>query len=158
MLALAVGLGVAGCAGVEEPGGTTSSSPSTEASTTPTPSPASESPSPAAEASADPGTETPGANAITTPADGATVAGPQVTVTGVGTAVEATLRWRVLTAGTTDIVKEDFTTAGANGEIGPFTFTVALPAGSYTLEVWEPGASDTATPRHALVTSTFTVT
>jgi len=122
--------------------------------TTPSSAPASESPSAAAEG----GTETPGSNAITTPADGATVAGPQVTVTGVGTAVEATLRWRVLTAGTTDVVTEDFTTAGANGVIGPFTFTVELPAGSYALEVWEPGASDTTTPRHALVTSTFTVT
>jgi len=90
------------------------------------------------------------------------VAGPQVEVTGEGTAFEATLLWRVLRAGTADVVTESFTTAGANGEVGPYAFTVELAPGTYTLEVWEPdmsdgAADDGAADRGGLVASTFTV-
>ena len=99
---------------------------------------------------------------IAAPSDGASIAGPQVEVTGAGTAFEGNLRWQALTAGTTDVVQEGFTTAGANGTVGPYAFTVELAPGSYTIEVWEPGESDAggegATDgRLGLVTSTFTV-
>ena len=100
-----------------------------------------------------------GPNILTSPAPGATVNGPDVTVTGTGTAFEATLRWAAVPVGGGDAVAQGFTTAGANGEVGPFTFTVTLPTGPVTLSVWEPDMSDgaTGTKRHNLVSATFTV-
>jgi hypothetical protein len=100
-----------------------------------------------------------GPNTLTSPAPGATVDGPDVTVTGTGTGFEGTLTWEVVPAGGGDPVAQGFTTAGANGEIGPFTFTAALPPGPVTLAVWEPDMSDGAAgmTRHNLVTVTFTV-
>jgi Immunoglobulin-like domain of bacterial spore germination len=100
-----------------------------------------------------------GPNTLTAPAPGATVDGPDVTVTGTGTAFEATLNWEAVPAGGGDPVAQGFTTAGANGEIGPFTFTATLPKGPVTLSVWEPDMSDGAagTQRHNLVSVTFTV-
>ena len=152
-LVIAAALALTGCAGTDEPGAAPSSA-TTEAMP-PEPDPttattATTSPAPA------------GANTITTPADGSTVAGPQIEATGEGTAFEATLLWRVVRAGTGVVVTENFTTAGANGEIGPYAFTIALTPGSYTLEVWEPDMSDGGTEsdgpdRTGLVTSTFTV-
>ena len=158
-LAVAAALTLASCAGAEEPAGSATvapvsatATPSTTPSPAPTPVPSA---SPTATAAAPAGTTT-----IATPADGSTVPGPAVAVTGVGTAFEGTLTWRVLRAGTQDVVTEDFTTAGANGEIGPYTFTVQLTPGSYTLEVWEPDMKDgtaTGSARRNLATSTFTV-
>jgi hypothetical protein len=100
-----------------------------------------------------------GPNTLTAPAPGATVDGPDVTVTGTGTGFEATLLWEAVPAAGGDPVAKGFTTAGANGEIGPFTFTVTLPKGPVTLSVWEPDMSDGAagTQRHNLVSVTFTV-
>lgn len=152
-LAVVAALTLAGCAGTDEPG----AEPTTQTASAMTPAPTT--PAPAATT---PAPEPAGANVIATPADGSTVAGPQVEVTGEGTAFEGTLSWRVLTAGTAEIVTENFTTAGANGEVGPFMFTVELTPGTFTLEVWEPdmsdGAGDGATDgRRGLATSTFTV-
>lgn len=100
-----------------------------------------------------------GPNSITAPAPGDEVAGPIVTVTGEGTAFEATLLYRVTTAGGTEVVAEGFTTAGANGEVGPYSFDVELEPGEYTVQVWEPGmgeGDDGGEPRN-LVEVTFTV-
>ncbi|NKY38069.1 Gmad2 immunoglobulin-like domain-containing protein [Cellulomonas septica] len=77
---------------------------------------------------------------VDAPRPGAVVAGPDVDVRGSGTAFEGTLRWRV-TSGDA-VVDEGYTTAGANGLVGPFGFTLALDTGIYTLEVWEPGMSE----------------
>ncbi len=80
-----------------------------------------------------------GPNSITAPEPGQTVAGPDVTVTGEGTAFEATLNYRVLVAGTEDVVAgPDYTMAGANGEVGPYTIDLSLDPGEYTVQVWEP--------------------
>lgn len=106
-----------------------------------------------------------GPNSLTSPAPGATVEGPGVTVTGEGTAFEATLNYHVLAAGTQDVVVgPDYTMAGANGEIGPFTIELTLDPGEYTVQVWEPdmtgGEGEGDDPggelRH-LVEVTFTV-
>lgn len=128
----------------EEPGA------SATATSAPTGSPA---PTPTAGA-------TNGVNVLTAPLDGSTVAGPTVTVSGQGTAFEATLSYRVLVAGSQDVVAEGFTMAGANGEVGPFSFDVDLTPGSYTVQVWEPDMSDgegTLGTFGNLVEATFTV-
>ena len=100
-----------------------------------------------------------GPNSITAPAPGAEIAGPTVTVAGEGTGFEGTLLYRVTPAGGADAVAEGFTTAGANGEVGPYTFEVELEPGEYTVQVWEPGmgeGDDEGEPRN-LVEVTFTV-
>ena len=159
-LAVAAALTLGACANSAEPGadpttqGPTAQSPSATPSATPSSTPADPTSAPSDDTST---------NTLATPVDGSTVAGPQVEVTGEGTAFEGNLSWRVVTAGTTEVVSENFTTGGANGTIGPFSFTVDLPPGSYTVEVWEPGASDgggegASDSRRGLVTSTFTVT
>ncbi|QTE28478.1 Gmad2 immunoglobulin-like domain-containing protein [Pengzhenrongella sicca] len=149
----AAALVLTGCAGTAEPGDSSSSSESASPTLDATTPPA-EPTTPAT----DPAAEPTGTTVIEAPVDGSTVAGPQVAVSGQGTAFEATLSWRILTAGTEDVVQESYTNAGANGEIGPFAFTVELAPGTYTLEVWEPDMSDGAagTPT-ARATTTFTV-
>lgn len=102
-----------------------------------------------------------GDNSITSPLPGTSVPGPTVTATGEGTAFEATLLYRVVVAGSRDVVVEDFTTAGANGEVGPWTIDLTLEPGDYTLQVWEPDMSDGESeggPARNLVETTFTVT
>jgi hypothetical protein len=155
VLAVLVALAVPGCAGPAEPGTAPSSASSQRPAGTIPPAPARTGPATSA--------PTTGTTSITSPAQGSTVAGPQVAVTGAGTAVEGTLSWRIAAAGSTAVVLEGFTTAGANGVVGPFSFTVDLQAGRYTLQVWEPGLADGATAdagagRRGLVTATFTVT
>ncbi|MGV8977391.1 MAG: Gmad2 immunoglobulin-like domain-containing protein [Cellulomonas sp.] len=100
-----------------------------------------------------------GPNTLTSPASGRTIDGPDVTVTGTGTAFEASLSWEAVAAGSGAVVAQGVTMAGANGEVGPFTFVAALPSGRVTLSVWEPDMSDGAsgTKRHNLVSVTFTV-
>ena len=133
------------------------------------------SPSPSQSAPAEPtGTSTPpeepeesagavvnGPNSITSPTPDETVAGPTVTVTGEGTAFEATLNYQVLVAGTDEVVLgPDYTTAGANGEVGPHTIELTLDPGEYTVQVWEPDMSDGEapdSPYRNLVEVTFTV-
>lgn len=164
--ALAVLL-LAGCGTPPEPAPADSPSvaPSTTAPATPEPSPPGPAgtadpegaePEPEEDAEVDPDNP----NVIIEPAAGATVAGPVITVRGEGTAFEATLDWRVVEAGTETVVEEGFTMAGANGEIGPFEFTVPLGPGEYTVEIWEPDVSDGESglgPYVNLVRSTFTV-
>jgi len=146
----AVGLAlVAGCqttaqSPASSPSDTTTSpeasvSPSDTPSPTPTPEPSPSASEPLPEAAAPTAS---GSTTILSPADGATVAGPLVTISGTGTAFEATLLWRVVVAGTQDVVAEDFTMAGSMGEIGPFEIEVELEPGTYQAEVWAPDMSD----------------
>lgn len=116
------------------------------ASPTPSPSPSTPEPEPSTtepeqlpEAAAPTAS---GSNTITVPADGATVSGPMVTISGTGTAFEATLLWRVIVPETEQVVAEDFTMAGSMGEIGPFEIEVELSPGVYQAEVWAPDMSD----------------
>jgi len=100
-----------------------------------------------------------GPNSITAPAPGAEIAGPTVTVSGEGTGFEGTLLYQVTSAGDADVVSEGFATAGANGEVGPYSFEVELEPGEYTVQVWEPGMGegDTGGEPRNLVEVTFTV-
>lgn len=127
-------------------------------SPTPTPEPPTPSPTPTPAAPA-PEPAVNGTTTVTSPLEGEHVAGPVVTVTGSGTAFEATLSYRVLRAGTDEVVAEGWTTGGANGEVGPFTFDVELAPGAYVVEVWEPDMSDGAVgqDRRHLVQVTFAV-
>lgn len=137
--------------------------PASEPEPSPTVTEPTESPSPSATPTPEPTEAGPvvnGPNSITTPAPGDAVTGPTVTVAGEGTAFEATLSYRVLVAGTEDVVTEGFTMGGANGEIGPWTFDLTLDPGEYTVQVWEADASDGESPDgpfRNLVEVTFTV-
>lgn len=135
--------------------------------TTATVDPGTAEPAPTDDASASPtgepaeptGPAVNGPNSITAPLAGADIAGPTVTVTGEGTGFEGTLLYRVTPAGGSDVVAEGFTTAGANGEVGPYTIEVELDPGEYTVQVWEPGMGEgdgEGEPRN-LVEVTFTV-
>jgi len=100
-----------------------------------------------------------GPNVITTPTPGSTVSGPDVTISGTGTAFEGTLNWEIVPVGGATPVASGFATAGANGTPGPFTFSATVPTGTMTVAVWEPdmSAGESGTARHNLVTVTFTV-
>jgi len=103
-----------------------------------------------------------GTSTLTAPLSGSTVPGPTVTVSGTGTAFEATMVWDVHPAGdlTSAVVYQGSTTAGSNGEVGPFTFTVDLPPGTWTVRVWEPDMKEGDTSPGAtshLVSATFRV-
>ncbi|MBO1750700.1 Gmad2 immunoglobulin-like domain-containing protein [Actinotalea sp. BY-33] len=125
----------------------------------PTPEPSGSAPEPSAEEGAN--TLTNGDNSILEPAPGAVLTGPDVTVSGEGTAFEANLNYHVLRTGTEEVVGEiGYTMAGANGEIGPWEIALTLDPGTYTVQVWEPNASDgegEAGPFINLVEVTFTV-
>ncbi len=151
---------------------TGSAGPEAAGTTPPTAEPAEQTPEPEPTGSAGPTTDPTepgdeptaepvvnGPNSITAPLTGEQVPGPVVTVTGEGTAFEATLSYRVLRAGTSEVVSEGWTMAGANGEVGPYSFDVELGPGEYTVEVWEPDMSDgeSGTDRRNLVQVTFTV-
>ncbi len=151
-LALAVLLGLvllAGCAGPRAAASPSSTGPIAPASASPTETTPPDSPSPST---------TPGPNVIAHPADGETVHGPTVQVSGVGTAFEANLVWEVTDAATHESMAKGFTTAGANGVVGPFSFTVTLDPDDYVLEIWEPDVAGLAVdPHHNSTSVTFTV-
>lgn len=158
-LAATVGGALAGCQSGAADAGTSSSSSSAPAasSSSSAPAPSSSSSAPSAEPTAS-ATTSAGPNVLTAPEEGATVSGRDVTITGEGTAFEGTLLWRVVSQGTGDAVQEGFTTAGANGTVGPFSVAVTLDPGVYTVEVWEPSQKDgAADSRLNLVSVTFTV-
>ena len=98
-----------------------------------------------------------GPNSLLTPGDGATVAGPTVTVSGDGTAFEGTLVYEVDDA-SGDVVDQGYTQAGANGEVGPYEFELTLDPGTYTVRVWEPamGEEESGDPVNE-VSASFTV-
>lgn len=158
-LAVVLGVGLlAGCRTGDdtEPAETTTPSGSAE----PEPS---EEPTASATAEPDddasPGPVVNGPNSITAPAPGDDVAGPAVTVTGEGTAFEGTLLYQVTSTDGADVVAEGFTNAGANGDVGPYSFEVDLEPGEYTVQVWEPGMGegDSGGEPRNLVEVTFTV-
>ncbi len=144
---LAASAGLAGCAtGADQPGSTTATgSGSAAPSAAPTPG------------ATDGRPVTNGPNSLLTPGDGATVAGPTVTVSGDGTAFEGTLVYEVDDA-SGDVVDQGYTQAGANGEVGPYEFELTLDPGTYTVRVWEPamGEEESGDPVNE-VSASFTV-
>ncbi len=156
VLATVLATALAACQTGTEPGEPTGtpSTPSASATAEPTPS---ESSSP--EPTSTSGPVVNGPNSITSPLPGETVSSP-LTARGEGTAFEATLLYRVVGEGTEDVAAEGFTTAGANGEVGPWEIPLELDPGTWTLQVWEPDMSDgegPSEPMRNLVEVTFTV-
>lgn len=138
--------GLAACqtgADPASPDGTTGATPTPTATATTGPTePAGPTEEPTASPEPTPGgSVVNGPNSVTSPAPDETVTSP-FTARGEGTAFEATLLYRVVAAGTDDVVTEGFTTAGANGEVGPWEIPLDLGAGTWTLQVWEPDMSD----------------
>ncbi len=86
------------------------------------------------------------------PTEGATVSSP-VTITGYGTAFEATVNWEVYRGD--EKVAEGFTDGGSMGEFGVFTDTVSLDPGTYEMRAFEFSAEDGS--RLNVDTKTFTV-
>ncbi|WP_433167469.1 Gmad2 immunoglobulin-like domain-containing protein [Kribbella sp. CA-247076] len=79
---------------------------------------------------------------ITSPEDGAATTAP-IKVTGLGSAYEAHLNWRILNAKTGRVVAEGPTQTSEAYKFTPFAFVVEkLPPGTYTVEVFEPSAED----------------
>lgn len=144
---VAASVGLAGCA-------TGAASPSSTTATQPGSSTSSAAPTPEA---TDGQPVTNGPNSLLTPGDGATVAGPTVTVTGDGTAFEGTLVYEVTDA-SGGVVTQGNTQAGANGEVGPYEFELTLDPGTYTVRIWEPamGEEESGDPVNE-VSATFTV-
>ena len=89
---------------------------------------------------------------VLAPTEGETVSSP-VTITGYGTAFEATVSWQVYRDD--EFVTEGFTQGGANGEFGEFTDTVDLAPGTYEIRAFESSPED-GSPQH-VDTKTFTV-
>lgn len=63
-----------------------------------------------------------------------------VAVEGVGTAFEGTLLYTLTDSAGVEVAR-DSVQAGANGTFGEFSFTAAVPAGTYTLAVFAPDES-----------------
>lgn len=78
---------------------------------------------------------------ITDPYEGQPHTAGEVSVTGESTAFEGTLEWTV-TRPDGSVAAEGFTTGGANGEYGPFSFATDLPAGTYLITVTATDPSD----------------
>ena len=95
---------------------------------------------------------------LSSPAEGSTVTSP-VTIDGVGTAFEATINYDITSVdnGSSQSSRGvgGVTSAGANGEFGPFSVSVDLEPGTYVLRAFEASAKD-GKPTH-VDTKTFTV-
>lgn len=74
------------------------------------------------------------------PTEGQAVSAP-VQISGYGTAFEATVTWQIVDE-SGQVVAEDFTDAGANGEFGDFSDTVKLEPGTYEIRAFESSAED----------------
>jgi hypothetical protein len=77
---------------------------------------------------------------IDTPREGATASSP-LTVTGEANVFEANVPWRVLDADGA-VVEEGFTMTSEAFRFAPYSFTVDLEPGTYTVEVTEDDPSD----------------
>jgi hypothetical protein len=91
---------------------------------------------------------------IDEPAEGA-VTGSPVTVSGEAAAFEANVPWRVLDAAGAEVTS-GFATTSEGQVFAPYSFTVDLPPGTYTVEISEddPSGGEGGTP----MTDTRTVT
>jgi hypothetical protein len=92
---------------------------------------------------------------IDRPVEGATTSSP-VTVSGDAAVFEATLHWRVLDAGGAEVAG-DFTMTSEGQTFAPYTFTVELVPGTYTVVIDEgdpSGSEEGGTP----MTDTRTIT
>lgn len=78
---------------------------------------------------------------ITDPASDQHDQAGRVTVIGTSTSFEATLGYQIRQAETGDLVTEGTATGGANGQYAPFSFTVDLEPGHYTVVVFAPDMS-----------------
>ena len=78
------------------------------------------------------------------PAEEATVSSP-VQVTGEAAAFEATVPWRVLDADGA-VVRRGFTTTSEDMRFAPYSFSVRLPPGTYTVVVAEDDPSGGEAP------------
>ena len=76
---------------------------------------------------------------LDSPADGATVESP-LTVEGRGNTFEGNVEWQVLSGD--DVVDKGFETAGTMGDFRPFSFTVDLEPGDYTVRVFATNMED----------------
>lgn len=77
---------------------------------------------------------------IDDPAEGATVGGGTVMVSGEAAVFEATVLWEVRNSGGT-VVRSGVTTSAEGMRFSPFRFTVPLPPGSYEITVAEDDPS-----------------
>jgi hypothetical protein len=77
---------------------------------------------------------------IDDPAEGATVGGGTVTVSGEAAVFEATVLWEVRDSGGI-VVRSGVTTSAEGMRFSPFRFTVPLPPGSYEITVAEDDPS-----------------
>ena len=71
---------------------------------------------------------------FTSPAQGETVSGP-VTIRGFAATFEGNVPWVIRHDG--QVVRQGAEIAGAAGVAEPFSFTVDLPPGDYTVRTWE---------------------
>ena len=71
---------------------------------------------------------------FTSPSQGETVTGP-VTLEGMAATFEGNVPWQIRHNG--QIVRQGAEIAGATGVAKPFSFTVDLPPGDYTVRTWE---------------------
>lgn len=74
------------------------------------------------------------------PAEGASTPSP-VTVSGEAAVFEATLQWQVLDAEGVEVTS-GFTNTAAGQEFAPYTFTITLDPGTYTVLITEEDMSD----------------
>ncbi|GAA1509246.1 Gmad2 immunoglobulin-like domain-containing protein [Kribbella lupini] len=79
---------------------------------------------------------------ITSPANGAVLKTP-FKVAGIAAVNEAQLNWRITSDDSRRVLQEGVATTGEAFKLTPYSFVVAkLPAGRYTLEVFEVSAAD----------------
>jgi hypothetical protein len=77
---------------------------------------------------------------IDSPAQGATVAGPDVVVSGEAAVFEATVLWEVRRAGA--VVQQGVTSSAEGQRFAPYRFTLRLEPGEYQVRVLEDDPSD----------------
>lgn len=82
---------------------------------------------------------------ITSPANGATVKAGSVTIEGVAATFEANVVWEILVGGDA-VVKNGHTTAAECCKLAPYSFTVDLEPGSYTIVVHDEDMSGSGRP------------
>lgn len=153
-LALLGALTVGGCA---DAGGGYGATTATSTAVAPDPTTPTTAATPSATAATPSGSAVSGTTRLTSPAQGASVAGPTVTFTGEATAFEGTVSWVVHPVGGSidEPTVDGFTQAGANGDVQPFEFTADLAPGEWVVEVFEASARDGAPTN--VVSVTFTV-